>query len=322
LMALIICAGSSYAFYQCNSCFNCSKTIDSASPGSTVYLTKDIYDVSDCINLEYIDNITFDCQGHRIDMITPNSGNGITVDDCYNVKIKNCVIANFTYGISIGSSEDTEVSGCYINNSVLSGIYVVISEGSIIKNNILMHNSDGIELTSSAYINVTNNTVINNHGKGMQFLSDSENNLVYANTFNNNSKGGIGLMDCSNNTISQNNLCYNGGLDISQWINASNNTGIENTCSTAGNWQDTGTTGGCANACHSTTTTSTFSSTTTTAGNTSSTTTTHVQCVLPGDYPPCGTISLGEVITHINEWAAGNATLGEVISLINAWATG
>ena len=46
------------------------------------------------------------------------------------------------------------------------------------------------------------------------------------------------------------------------------------------------------------------------------------QCILPGDYPPCGTVTLSEVVDYINLWAAGQAELGDVIDLIIAWATG
>ena len=45
-------------------------------------------------------------------------------------------------------------------------------------------------------------------------------------------------------------------------------------------------------------------------------------CTLAGDSPPCGIVSLNEVITGINEWALGQMTLQEIIALINTWATG
>jgi len=41
---------------------------------------------------------------------------------------------------------------------------------------------------------------------------------------------------------------------------------------------------------------------------------------MPGDYPPCGNVTLQEILDMIAEWLAGNAGLGEVIDLINAWA--
>jgi hypothetical protein len=43
-------------------------------------------------------------------------------------------------------------------------------------------------------------------------------------------------------------------------------------------------------------------------------------CPLSGDNPPCGVISLAEVIAGINQWASGNASLSDVIGLITAWS--
>jgi len=65
-----------------------------------------------------------------------------------------------------------------------------------------------------------------------------------------------------------------------------------------------------------------YNASTITTSSTTTTSTTQVQCTLPGDYPPCGEISIQEIIDMINKWMAGTATLGEVIDLINAWASG
>jgi hypothetical protein len=43
-------------------------------------------------------------------------------------------------------------------------------------------------------------------------------------------------------------------------------------------------------------------------------------CALSGDYPPCGAVSLSEVIGRINQWAAGNSSLSDVVGLISAWS--
>jgi hypothetical protein len=43
-------------------------------------------------------------------------------------------------------------------------------------------------------------------------------------------------------------------------------------------------------------------------------------CSLSGDYSPCDTVTLEEVIGIINKWAIDEATLQEVIALINGWA--
>ena len=58
---------------------------------------------------------------------------------------------------------------------------------------------------------------------------------------------------------------------------------------------------------------------TTTSTTTSSTTSTTMPCAVPGDYPPCATVTLAEVVDYIILWSAGQANLGSVIDLINAW---
>lgn len=53
----------------------------------------------------------------------------------------------------------------------------------------------------------------------------------------------------------------------------------------------------------------------------SNTLTIGVNCAMRGDQPPCGEVSLIEVINGISNWSSGSATLSEVISLITAWAS-
>jgi len=45
-----------------------------------------------------------------------------------------------------------------------------------------------------------------------------------------------------------------------------------------------------------------------------------ITCTLKGDYAPCGTVSLQEVIDLINLWVGKQATLSQVVALINSWA--
>jgi hypothetical protein len=61
---------------------------------------------------------------------------------------------------------------------------------------------------------------------------------------------------------------------------------------------------------------------TTTTSTISTTTSTTQACNLKGDYPPCGTVSLTEVVDYINKWTIGESQLADVISLINGWAAG
>jgi hypothetical protein len=45
-------------------------------------------------------------------------------------------------------------------------------------------------------------------------------------------------------------------------------------------------------------------------------------CNIYGDYYPCDSTSLAEIVGMINKWSAGNANLVEVVNLINKWAAG
>ena len=44
-------------------------------------------------------------------------------------------------------------------------------------------------------------------------------------------------------------------------------------------------------------------------------------CSLTGDTPPCGEVTLGEVVAMITDWASGEASLGDTVNLIGAWAS-
>ena len=56
-------------------------------------------------------------------------------------------------------------------------------------------------------------------------------------------------------------------------------------------------------------------STTTTAPN--SPAPTSFQCSMPGDYEPCGVVTLQELVNFLNAWVQDHAALGDVVKLIN-----
>jgi hypothetical protein len=41
---------------------------------------------------------------------------------------------------------------------------------------------------------------------------------------------------------------------------------------------------------------------------------------MPGDYPPCGQVTIEEIVGAISLWAQGKLSLNDVMNLINAWA--
>jgi hypothetical protein len=40
---------------------------------------------------------------------------------------------------------------------------------------------------------------------------------------------------------------------------------------------------------------------------------------MPGNYSPCGEVTLGEVVDAIMKWSNGAIPLGDIIDLINSW---
>jgi hypothetical protein len=41
---------------------------------------------------------------------------------------------------------------------------------------------------------------------------------------------------------------------------------------------------------------------------------------MPGNYSPCGEVTLAEAVNAIIKWADGTFPLGDVIDIINSWA--
>ncbi len=109
---------------------------------------------------------------------------------------------------------------------------------------------------SSSNNTLTSNTANNNNYYGI-YLDYSLNNTLTNNTVNNNSDG-LYMSDSANNSIIQNIVCFNFGFgegqayaaDIFNFIYNINETnyGINNTCDTTFNHNDTNATG-CKNKC-------------------------------------------------------------------------
>ena len=68
------------------------------------------------------------------------------------------------------------------------------------------------------------------------------------------------------------------------------------------------------------TTSTTTRPTTTLTSSTTTSSTLSVGCVMAGNYPPCSNVTLSEVVTAIDKWAAGNLPLADVMRLINSWS--
>ena len=127
---------------------------------------------------------------------------------------------------------------------------------------------------------------------------------VYGSGFMSSAQVAIGGMHCSNVTVINDGLIV---LSLPSALSAGMHnvtvTNPTNTSYTLSNAFDLVST--------STTTTTTTSSTTTTGS-----------CMLAGDNPPCGVVTVPEILSAITLWAQGNMTIADVLNLITAWANG
>jgi len=228
---------------HCSTCDECEIKLNHGAC-SYVNLTRDITGYSGtCIDdPANFENKIFDCQGHTIDGDDSGTDRGIALDGKSGNTVENCVIKDFWNGISLWSSSN---NNNIINNTVNSngnyfyhgtGIKIGYSNGNTLVNNTANSNwDDGIYLYYSSSNTMTNNIVNSNGEDGIYLVSSSNYNTLTDNTANSN-KYGIRLDSSSNyNTINSNIFCTNTNYDIAD---EDSNSGDNNACDTAQNWND------------------------------------------------------------------------------------
>ncbi len=129
---------SSVSKHYCHTCTDCNNKIASTTPGDVVYLLNDIIDQNgDCFNILNKTDITFDCQGHKINGDNDSIGNGIYLNNggnSGNITISNCEISGFDNGLYIDNSNNNII----IKNTIKNNNYDVnlsLSTGNIFYNN-------------------------------------------------------------------------------------------------------------------------------------------------------------------------------------------
>jgi parallel beta-helix repeat protein len=137
-----------------------------------------------------------------------------------------------------------------------------------------------------------------------------------------------------NFTVVGSNLTYNASLNLNGSVNNQTVDNIQN--NTLSSWDLTSLSPGVYwwnvtawinSSVHNVSETWNFTVTTTTTvttmtATTSTTMTIPAECELAGNYAPCDTVSLSEVINLINLWVNNTVTLSDVITLITVWANG
>ena len=216
-------------------------------------------------------NRVVDCGGRALRGL--GSGTGISDNGFSYATIRNCVLTDYSTGISVSNANGAIIKNNTVRNSNPSGfakgIVLQYSSGSSISCNVLQRpGGSGLELlyvtnsgisnnifnrSSFAGVSVqssTRNTFnhnLLNEGGGMGFsLSSGDNNIFSSNTVLNNFGSGIRFSPSSGQSLNSNTVCYN-AQDFNLYRSLSN-TGSNNRCGTPAGWNDASVSG-CTYAC-------------------------------------------------------------------------
>jgi parallel beta-helix repeat protein len=189
--------------------------------GDLYTLTDNITCNADGIVIER-DNMMLNGAGHTLQGIGANPTTGIDLSGRTNVTIKNTQIENFSYGIWLGSSSSSSMSGNNITANSYYGIWLYQSLYNNISENSIANSVDGIMLSSSSNNSVSRNSLTNNR-QGM-WLDSSSSNSIVGNNITTNSVYGILLVSSSSNSINENNVAANSFSGIFLGSSSSNNS--------------------------------------------------------------------------------------------------
>ena len=156
-------------------------------PGETYYLTADIINsgTSHCINI-YANNVTLDCQWHRIDG-DDSADYGIYIyrssQETTNITIKNCIVTDwYSANIYFENASGNTLENIVANSGRGYGIYLYYSSSNILQNITANSNSlYGIYLSHSSSNILQNVTVKENQYYDIYFYASSPshcNNLL------------------------------------------------------------------------------------------------------------------------------------------------
>ncbi len=155
-------------------------------------------------------NVLFDCNGHSITGTdSADVAYGVVINgSAANVTVQNCVVSNYTIGISNWySSYDRFLNDTAYNNSE-NGIAILASPYSIIANSTSFNNSNDGIVTTSQNSAINHNTAYNN--MGIAGISVEASNVTCTgNTAYSNTGPGINVDAVSGTTISNSSVYDN-----------------------------------------------------------------------------------------------------------------
>jgi parallel beta-helix repeat protein len=182
-----------------------------------------------CMNIS-ADNITFDCQGYNItgtdqrNDTTPLS-TGIYSNVTKNITIKNCIVTNYTVGLSWENVNASSIVNGVFNSNEYSGIVITSSFDGILTNNTASYNN--VYYGIAIYSGSNNFTLINNtashNNPGYSGFELGANNSRLINNVADYSSVGFGISG-ANNSVENSTVSHTTGADGSVDLNGFNNS--------------------------------------------------------------------------------------------------
>jgi|GEM_PF-2415004 len=167
----------------CDSCESCTAALDDLN-ATEVYLTADISSNGSCVAFpSNASSKTFDCRGHTISSLVPQTGTAISLQGATQSRVSNCSIDSFNYGLDMLSSYNNSI----VSNEFASNTFdAVMRRGS--DNNDLRYNehNDGyvavLATGDSDYNDIVANTLSNCTSGYCIVSNSSEGNKIWSNT--------------------------------------------------------------------------------------------------------------------------------------------
>jgi len=197
-------------------------------------------------------NVIFDCKGYEIDGSDISDSYGIKIHNGSNITLKNCMVSDFTYCISIATNDNKllnnfiyscnrgiNVIGGYYNNITNNtlysnteyGIYIGTDYTNFTNGNVTNNTNYGIRIHLGMYNTISNSTISGN-GEGI-YVDGSDYNTIKGNKIYSNTNRGIFITwyqpttsYSEYNIISNNNVTSNGNTGI--WLYKAKSNTIEN----------------------------------------------------------------------------------------------
>ncbi|MFC1728019.1 alpha/beta fold hydrolase [Nanoarchaeota archaeon] len=176
------------------------------------------YNLSDGINLN-ASNIVVICNNTIIQR-TPYGGNAVDIDGVVNATIQDCTFRNYSYGVVLWNTNNSNVINNIINNTQFDAIYLSYAyDNNVINNTVLDTNQYATYLQYSYRNNIINNFLFDTN-QYATYLFYSINNNITDNTIIDSSDYGFFTIYSDDNDFIRNNLTNTLGI----WVITSNNS--------------------------------------------------------------------------------------------------